>query len=200
MDDGVESHRAAVKDPSGKGTTRRPFGLLDGLILLVPVAIGFALSRPRLAVASWDPFNEWASRWRGIIDFNLNVASRFVSVAMLGLLVVRLRHPRPGLRRLSRQPGTVACTAAALAMAAGGTIVGTMRIFRESRFSEGDASWITFEPWIAPAVMISWAALFLGRRWRAEPSWIDRAGRCCGCYWIVAAIYRGVVLTIVGDG
>jgi hypothetical protein len=28
------------------------------------------------------------------------------------------------------------------------------------------------------------ATLLLGRRWRAEPSRIDRAGRCLGVYWI----------------
>ena len=200
MGDGVEFSRAAVKDSSGKNPRRRPFGLLDGLILLVPVAIGFALSRPRLSGSSLYPFEEWALRWREINDFNLKVASRFVSVAMLGLLVVRLRHPRPDLHRLSRQPGTVACTAAALAMAAGGAIIGTMGVFRESRVRGVDASWTVFEPWIAPAVIIAWAALFLGRRWRAEPSWIDRAGRCCGCYWFVASIYRGSDPMIFGDG
>jgi hypothetical protein len=186
-----------ANDVSGRPSRRRRFGLLDGLILVVPVAIGFALSRAWLEVALWHPFAEWTSRWKEMIDFNLKIAGRFISVAMLGLLFVRLRHPRPGLRRLSRQPGAVACVAATLAMAAGGIVVGTMRVFQEAPIFEVEWLWPTFEAWIAPAVMIAWAALFLGRRWRAEPSWIDRAGRFCGFYWIAAWIYRGVVLMFV---
>jgi hypothetical protein len=38
------------------------------------------------------------------------------------------------------------------------------------------------------AILISWMTLFAGRRWRAEPSWIDRIGRAMGFYWVVAAL------------
>jgi hypothetical protein len=34
------------------------------------------------------------------------------------------------------------------------------------------------------AVAAAWMALLLTGRWRAEPSWIDRAGRILGVLWI----------------
>jgi hypothetical protein len=183
--------------PRGKSLRgRRPFALLDGLILLVPVAIGFALTRPNLEVSHWTPLNEWAGRWKEMIDHSERITSRFISVGMLGMLAVRLRRPRPGLRRLSRQPGAVACAAAATAMAAGGLVVGAMQMFREATLNQVESTWSIFQAWIPPAVSMAWAALVLGRRWRAEPSWIDRAGRFFGCYWIALAVYRWVMIVV----
>jgi hypothetical protein len=113
---------------------------------------------------------------------------------MLGLLIVRLLPRRPPLRRLSRQPGTVACAAAALAMVAGGGIVLSMVYFRGVRISSADAySWPFVEARIMPAVAAAWVALAWGGRWRPEPSWIDRAGRAFGSYWIVLFAFRFLV-------
>ena len=30
----------------------------------------------------------------------------------------------------------------------------------------------------------SWLTLSLNRRWRPEPTWLDRLGRALGLYWI----------------
>jgi hypothetical protein len=73
-----------------------------------------------------------------------------------------------------------------------------MRPSTTSLFKRPAATWTIFQTWIAPAVMAAWAALILGRRWRAEPTWIDRAGRCCGFYWIALALYRWVMLVVGG--
>jgi hypothetical protein len=169
------------------------------VILLMPLAIGFALTRPDLAVTGWIPIEEWRSRWRGMIDHNERIASPFISVVMPGLLVLRLRRPRPGLRRLSRQPGAVACAAATAAMALGGVVVGARLLFVEAALnSDMRMIWSGFQVWISPAVMAAWAALILGRRWRGERSWIDRAGRLCGFYWIALSVYRTVMAFVGG--
>jgi hypothetical protein len=215
---------------------RRPFGLLDGLILVVPVAIGCAVARPHLQHMHVIPPQEWRWRWREMTEHSERVASRFIAVTMPGLLVVRLRRPRPGLRRLSRQPGVVACAAASAAMVAGGLLAGAIAIVQDLPSSRAgqfhlffrppppttgtfsrpffpassfrprttslvnwpESIWMTFQAWIAPAVMAAWATLILGRRWRAESSWIDRAGRCCGFYWIALSVYRWVMIVIGG--
>ncbi|HZW33760.1 MAG TPA: hypothetical protein VFF52_23765 [Isosphaeraceae bacterium] len=221
---------------------RRPFGLLDGLILVVPVAIGCAVARPYLRHSHVISPQQFRSRWRETIDHNERIASRFIAVAMPGLLVVCLRRPRPGLRRLSRQPGAVACAAASAALVAAGLLAGAMAIVQDlpagragrlppgimimpsppppraigaytrpvirptlsfrlstiSPFKRPESTWMIFEAWIAPAVMAAWAALIFSRRWRAEPSWIDRAGRGCGFYWIALAVYRWVMIVVVG--
>lgn len=35
----------------------------------------------------------------------------------------------------------------------------------------------------------AWLALLLAGAWRPEPTWVDRAGRALGVYWIFAALY-----------
>ncbi len=40
------------------------------------------------------------------------------------------------------------------------------------------------------AVIASWVALALARRWRSERGWIDRAGRAVGLLWIVLLFLR----------
>jgi hypothetical protein len=219
---------------------RRPFGLLDGLILLVPVAIGCAVARPYLQHAQAIRPQEWRWRWKEITDHSERITSRFIGVGMPGLLVVCLRHPRPGLRRLSRQPGAVACAAAVAVMVAGGLFAGSMAIvqdlpssrtgrfrphfmpppparpmmtrgfnrpvlravpFRPSTtnfYTRPESIWTIFQTGIAPAVGAAWTALIVGRRWRAEPTWIDRAGRCCGFYWIALAVCRWVRIVVGG--
>jgi hypothetical protein len=46
------------------------------------------------------------------------------------------------------------------------------------------------------AVIGSWATLFLGGHWRAEPTWIDRVGRLLGAYWISAIFLPMWVYTV----
>ncbi len=53
------------------------------------------------------------------------------------------------------------------------------------------------------AVLVSWVTLLARRRWRADPSWVDRFGRALGvywivggfltCYWVVSEIVAGLV-------
>ena len=47
-----------------------------------------------------------------------------------------------------------------------------------------------------PAVLVSWTTLLLGRRWRAESSWVDRLGRAVGVFWIVEGLIVPVFLAL----
>ena len=42
-------------------------------------------------------------------------------------------------------------------------------------------------------VATAWMALALGRRWRPEPSWVDRTGRALGFAWIGLMFARGAL-------
>ena len=174
--------------------TRR-FTLLDGLILIVPMAAGFALARsyvPEALARLGTPDN--TARWFRYSGLVVNLASRFAAMGMLAVLAARFLPPRPGLRRISRQPGAVACAAGAAAMAMGGLVVGPLWLFRKVSISSADRSfWPFFEARIFPAVAAAWVALALAGRWRAEPSWVDRAGRALGAYWIALFLYRWVM-------
>jgi hypothetical protein len=182
-------------------TPRRRFTLLDGLILLVPIAAGLALSRPYLRDYHANS-REYFVVNRGMVALPVElqragmacgVASRLVAMGMLAVLALRLRKPRPSLRRVSRQPGAVACAAATGALSAGGLVAVTMQIIRAPGFSDSQDYWPWAEEMIMPAVLASWLALAIGRRWRNEPSWIDRTGRLMGAFWLLLALARIVV-------
>jgi hypothetical protein len=115
-----------------------------------------------------------------------------LSIAVLGL---RLRRPRPGLRRLARQPGFVACTAAAIVlgirMANLASVAGVITLdspgssFWGEIFDDGMRDSLGSIPSdVGCAVAVAWTIQGLGGRWRPEPSWIDRTGRVLGALWI----------------
>lgn len=114
--------------------TPRRFGLLDAMILVAAIAIGltwsrFQSTRPEYLVNSFGSITEanaaevlslagrpalatLARIWRWMA---LSVPC--VTTLALGLLVVRLRKPRPRGGRVFLQPGAAACGAVAVAVA-----------------------------------------------------------------------------------
>ncbi len=183
-------------DPETPGTARsveprrRGFTILDGIILVAVLAVGFALAR-----------NYWRGSDFGVLrgmsdpQWTTNlvaaISSRFVCPAMLGMLIVRMRRPRPSLRRLVYQPGLAACLAGSVAMATGGAIVLSLWLFRTVSISSADSSYWPFVVGrIGPAVVTVWIALILFRRWKPERSWIDRTGCVLGAYWVLLGLYE----------
>ena len=110
------------------------------------------------------------------------VGSCFVVPMMAALVVIRLRQPRPSLRRLGRQPGFVACLAMLSSLVPGGLWVATFYHLPGQTFN---VIWTIITYYTDSAVLGSWLALSLAGRWRSEPGWIDRSGRVLGWYWIV---------------
>jgi hypothetical protein len=123
-----------------------------------------------------------------------------ISVA---LLVCRLRKPRPNLRRLFRQPGAVAMACVFLLLMYAGAMVLAGRaldriidriwppapVTGSSSIYLGDPSTLVYA--VSEAGMFiatCWVLLLAVGRWRPEPTWIDRSGRCLGACWIVLTI------------
>jgi hypothetical protein len=44
------------------------------------------------------------------------------------------------------------------------------------------------------AVLAIWSVLGLSGAWRPERSWIDRAGRALGAYWVINGVVCGVLV------
>jgi hypothetical protein len=117
----------------------------------------------------------------------------------VGLL--RLRRPRPMWRRLAREPGAVACGVAASAFA-----IQWMQIIVGKCLAQVPnmtrSTLPVPTPWtiavglgdVGLAVIGAWVVLASGRRWGAEPSWIDRMGRLLGTCWIGLFLIHHVVL------
>jgi hypothetical protein len=128
-------------------------------------------------------------------------------LASFSVTVLALRYlpPRPPLRRLLRQPGTIACAVASL------FLVPTSAAVLGSHLASGlplEVAWARAVRDLRPeyltgaaaaiglAVAVAWVALAATERWRPEPSWIDRLGRLLGAFWI-AMVPGGLFVALI---
>jgi hypothetical protein len=95
----------------------------------------------------------------------------FLIVWSTCLMVLRLLQPRPSWQALFRQPGWWACS---------GSVLGVVLAFGVEFVLLFPAPSV-----IVPAtILVAWLVLGVTRKWKAEPSWIDRAGRLLGVLWL----------------
>ncbi len=156
--------------------------LADAMILVAATAT---------AMASIQGLEVWEYDWRRIRDVDLVVNLAFTLFGLVltsltvSVLAIRLRRPRPPLRRLGRQPGFGACLAATIGLGVIGIFLTVPGPNAYSRLPPGLRVNTVAFPCIGAAVGASWAVMAVGGRWRPCPSWIDRAGRAIGVLWII---------------
>lgn len=181
-------------------STKRHFTLADAMILVAGSAMGASWSK--ILVDRWAQtrvmFGEerfappWYSEWA------LAVVVLFAALSM-ALFACRLIPPRPRWRRIARQPGMTA-SLAVLVLSTGQAINTALVSHRLpyvyvmgktfAPFQYFASSLIELRRSVGIAVAVTWIILVLGRWWRPEPSWIDRAGRLLGLYWIGMYLYE----------
>ena len=196
---------ATTKDRSAP---KRKFRLLDAMILVAATAAGCAMmqgiSRVTDGEISWSTISESWEDYRetpnlaelmdliepGIVALTLTMP--LLIVWTLALIPSGFISPRPRFRRLMRQPGMIVPFAVLLMLGLLGlpmVIAISMNgaaILLEAGLYEGLPVYLL--PIGGMLVAASWMTLILGRRWRAEPNWIDRLGRALGTYWIMAGV------------
>jgi hypothetical protein len=116
--------------------------------------------------------------------------SPIAATSTIALIPIRLIGPRPRWRRLACQPGVTSAWAAGTAMTGITILISGIALVCGFEVS---SRWVLeiyfFSPmFIGLAVLASWMTLALGRRWRAERSWVDRFGRAAGFYWIMTGL------------
>jgi hypothetical protein len=197
-------------------TSGRRLLLSDATVLIAATAIGLAVVTPyhaTMTLLDWTPpipsaapFNGWIKGLWGCMV----LAAPFVMAWTLAILVLRLRRPRDRWNRLVRQPGLVAGLMAVLVLAWRLIGFATMCVrvigqptlwilnVRHGALSGAVAGWpprnLLFETdhyldtmaTIGVAVASSWMLLLATGRWRPERTWIDRAGRVLGWFWIAS--------------
>jgi hypothetical protein len=141
----------------------RPFLISDGLILVAATAFGLAgcraLSSGR---AGWGM---------------LYLVGSLLTAWSLGLVVLRIRGPRPSTSVLFLQPGFTACLAAGVPAAFLQLCWAVTPVYAPDPFA-GSIYLCGF------AVSALWSAKLLERSWNSEPGWIDRAGIVLGACWV----------------
>ena len=169
----------------------RRFSILDAMTLVVASALAFALIRP---VMLDEPVGLPA--WGRWLTASVGVLVTWTPT----VLWLRLRHPRPPLRRLARQPGFAASVVGTGILALGALATGLLALLRTARQGMGvrggmllrtpDPLWwvgvvLHFAAVVGPAVLAAWLILALSGRRRPARGWLDRLGRLIGLAWIV---------------
>jgi len=158
--------------------------MLDLSIMIAATACGLALYRIHESIIE-------SGQWSG--SYIVDVAPLFV-MWTVAFAILRLRKPRPRLRRLFRQSGMAACSTSLIVLTVflALRLLGLMQIGGEF-LGAGPDYWFPTAfreilPWVGSSVAAVWLNLVLSGRWIAEPSWIDRLGRLLAAYWIGVAI------------
>ena len=173
----------------GRPSARR-FGIIDCMGIVAAAAVAVALTRYHLGRIS-------IARTPGTAIAHM---TRSVALPLSWMVVALSAFGRSPGRRRPRPPGVAACVG--VIVATGISLALWVNIVITSIPGVGLAD----EPWefitqniIDPrppafAVGSVWAVLALDRRWRPEPTWLDRLGRILGTYWLADTL--GVPLTL----
>jgi len=176
----------------------RRFTLADAMILVAAMAIGFAWSRAFVAILR-DPSSAIPHAVLRAL-FWIQAAQPCLMTLFLATLICRLRPPRPPLKRLIRQPGLVASAAAVFVYSLDSILTGLHQAANVALSYFGLTLGIVRTSWflywaVVYGIACSWILLAVSRRWRAEPSWVDRLGRVLGATWLVIAFLLNEVFT-----
>jgi hypothetical protein len=170
--------------------------LADALILIAATAIGFAWFGyfNRL---NFEYDNGHLPLWfHNVVVFVwlMRALPHLLAPVTFSLLILSLRRPRPRLRRLSSQPGTVA--AAAVLLAVGVDLVNALfeEMFLNSKGSfdplpRGSllaAEYVISGGYESLSVCVAWLLLAASGRWRRGSDWTDFLGIALGVFWLVA--------------
>ena len=182
-------------------TVPRRFTLLDAMVLIAAAGIAFVPIRLFL----WENWHFPEERsvpeiWRAGLEINVSLVPLVLCLSA-AILLLAMKKPRPNMRRAFRRPGIAACTVALVyaVLSAIGYAVFLHFSYALDRAVFDDQSsamlWIRIgmQPifLVGGAIASVWIVMGLSGTWRAERSWIDRAGRALGVYWILLSVFFG---------
>ncbi len=181
-------------------TSERPFTLIDAMILVAATAVGFGILRDWIAPGGvWVPI-PLTIRLLDSTYIVLGAMNLYWTIAVVG---IRLRRPRPSLRRLGRQPGFVAGVAVLLMTLIYNLlrlymVLGPRRVLWERLYAF--VLNLSSAQSVAPAGAVAWMVLMVNGRWGPDSGWIDRLGRCVGFLWLglLVMIFVKIMLHTAG--
>jgi hypothetical protein len=181
----------------------RKFRVTDGMILVAATAVGLAVSRAitpdemsfvRIWESATKPLNvRWSPLF--IAQSTAELCTVFVVPSLvtwtLACLLLRLGKPRLPWRRLTRQPGWMACLIATSAIGITASVSVIARVSAVEKYDE--LAWVAQQVMIGSiqtgmAVFWCWVTMSSSGRWRPESSLIDRLSRLLGLFWLALAV------------
>jgi hypothetical protein len=160
----------------------RQFKIFDGMAMTAAIAVGLGLVR----------LTSESSPLATSLPWKISEGSWALALPVTWMLAgLRLSAPHPRFRA----PGAAAClavTVASLCMLlffSHNLVSNLPRVGWSSRTFWGVTAQHVLTPMpLAASVAAAWSLLAFDREWRPEASWIDRAGRVVGLYWLVAGL------------
>jgi hypothetical protein len=186
MRDGRMGSGAAESLAKARPARCRPFTVADAMILVGATALSF--SYLHRTGSGYDFFRREIVRdapVSGLLTGGCWIASALLATWTLAFLLLRFRPPRPGRRRLSRQPGLIACASATLSMMATATYYLVEGTSRPNSFHLSWNHLLGTTSHCGLPVIAAWGVQLYGRTWQSEPGWIDGVGMTLGALWIV---------------
>ena len=165
---------------------KRRITVVDLMALVIGVSLALALNRAENAEAPPGVMNWRPSKLARIGEVLRPIEEFVIVAATLPLLLLRLRQPRPGLRRLVVRPGGAAITALSVCLLYGvvngllAVVVGGSWWWWTSAFSAGTSI-------CAPCVAGAWLVILISGRWRWG-DWVDVLAQITGGVLLVCTI------------
>ena len=197
---------AAIPIPGAETMRGRRFGVYDLMVLIAGAALLFAFENNKIrnltqqfaelctAIAAYFGFlparpygppqyltAAIANYWSGVEWYGVQAAELLILVMTAVFLLMRVRQPRPPIRVLLRQPGTIAGLAVTFGLI---FVTGWMHLLFFGRLIDGSVTPIA----VGGTVAVAWTCLTLARMWEAERSWVDWVGQILGATAIVVGL------------
>jgi hypothetical protein len=189
--------------PQSKDAVRR-FTILDAMIFTAASGPGFY---HMMRNCDGDRLLQFHTNKIGLILLvicnYLHYIVPLVAMMTLAVFLVRFRRPWPPVRRIFREPGSIACFGAITVVliemvrvvvshvtfvldSVDASLTDFVREIASTDFS--DLLWSSYwdlPPRIGETVGVLWLVLFVSGRWHSRPEWIDRLGRILGLFWVL---------------
>jgi hypothetical protein len=179
--------------------------LPDAMLCVLAIAIGLALHREfDISYGSADVFR-WDNRdsvARNVLHYLMHWSHLVFFMtwsASAALLLARFTHAGCSIRRVVTEPGTLACWTSTMV----GVAAFVPMLLSYAASAIGFASYDSARPEVLRqeialidclgyTVAAAWLTLALSRRWRADSSWINRAGVFLGTITIALCAVRNL--------
>jgi hypothetical protein len=187
-------------------TKKRNFNIVDAVVLVAATAGGIGLGRTVDDLAS-TPDGRLPAIGRQLLAERIHTSCAYLACLLfawgLALLLLRVRKPRPRLRRLWRSPGAAACLTASVVVAVKLLESAAMcLVWSVLERDEIPTAWILGIQTLpnqqaGAAILATWLVLIVSRAMRLTRDWLEVFGLLVASGWLLLLFDRLVFFGVV---